>query len=88
MQRRTAQKRLTTVGKPTSKSIWVERACDGERQNPVETAQMENESRPRLRKLFWNLQRGVRPNAQARRVPSPNHVSVAKGSPAPLAKGA
>ena len=29
---------------------------------------MENESRPRLRKLFWNLQRGVRPNAQARPV--------------------
>lgn len=48
----------------------MERACDGERQNPVEMA-VENESRPRLRKLFWNLQRGVHPNAQARRVRSP-----------------
>jgi ribosomal protein L11 methyltransferase len=70
MRRRTAQK-PPSYGRQADINIdLVERACDGERQNPVEMA-VENESRPRLRKLFWNLQRGVHPNAQARRVRSP-----------------
>ena len=70
MRRRTAQNRQATAGKPTSISIWWNAPVTVKDKTPVEMA-VENESRPRLRKLFWNLQRGVHPNAQARRVRSP-----------------